>query len=994
MNKFTSLFSSSFLRQALVPVLAVCAGFSMHAQPANDLIANATLLPVQHEFPLTSTLGTTVDATGPFIEHGLNVLSLGGHTHGRFTYDVWYKAQVPPSGSVAVNVSGGDAFELIALMYQGTSDINQTPSGGGLNSDHAPAPGGPPSLIARNKNGGTYAGGDRHRPWIHANGLTPGTYVWIRIAVNTDVATPTRQGNFNIALTEGKVWNTAGASSNPGALGNWLHTNTDATYASVNLPGANTTIIIPAGGTQPVVATIDRSYKNIRFVNTVSDTASITVNAGRVLTVGSGASSFVTGLSNSFHNGVGLVKGEGRILIGGTDAEVAFVRQGSGPGGQVAAAAGTVLRTNNRLFLKGNAVLLTGKVGGTQYGSIHSGAVHKVTYERVLNAGYYQFSYLSSPVLNSPATPILSPVSTHYIHSYYYSASGGGWVTVGGQSNLMNGKGYIAQGLPKVVFNGKPFDDDQLVYTLDNATGNRWNLVGNPYMTPVSFQGASNFFNQNTGKIVGNAAYLWSDDNIRQENTEDGYTGIAANGDVFAVGTNPYNTNAVGMLQTSLACAVGQSFMIEAAPGESTIVFNQQMRNASADNAIFFEEAEAQMDRKLKIRLTNRNNRISEAGVIFSSRGEDEYHLFHDTKWYHDTRIPIGMYSRIGDVKLLVNNFGELATDKTVDFYIINDQAGDATFSVEKAENFEGSSVVLLEDLVSGVFHNLSQNPVYHFQNDPAKNNNARFRLHFRAPVNVTAERVCNSGTTGSLTVSNPNAKRLSVELKDASGTVVSSAAAFTGDHMFSGLHAGAYLISGRYEDGAVITQAVALESIFAVPVSISASATDVKLSEAIIEFSASTAVSPSATFSWSFGDGTVVNGQAAPVHAYMQPGVYTVTLRVADNGCETESSAVITVRQELITGIDQLKASNDFVIYPNPARESLNLLLNLDKSEKAVQVNIFTAEGRLVKSESVRNVKSGAMISVDIQGLAAGIYQVSVEGKHFKKTSRLSVVQ
>jgi flagellar hook assembly protein FlgD len=66
--------------------------------------------------------------------------------------------------------------------------------------------------------------------------------------------------------------------------------------------------------------------------------------------------------------------------------------------------------------------------------------------------------------------------------------------------------------------------------------------------------------------------------------------------------------------------------------------------------------------------------------------------------------------------------------------------------------------------------------------------------------------------------------------------------------------------------------------------------------------------------------------------------------------------------------------------------------LLNLDRNETQVTVSIHDASGRLMNSHNVNSVRAGSIVGLDIDGLANGVYQVTVEGNNFKNVGRLTI--
>ncbi|MEZ5173156.1 MAG: T9SS type A sorting domain-containing protein [Bacteroidia bacterium] len=268
--------------------------------------------------------------------------------------------------------------------------------------------------------------------------------------------------------------------------------------------------------------------------------------------------------------------------------------------------------------------------------------------------------------------------------------------------------------------------------------------------------------------------------------------------------------------------------------------------------------------------------------------------------------------------------------------------------------------------------------------NDPI-----RFRLHLRAPLAVTATAACAGQASGKMLMNNPNSSSVVVEVKDNANNVVATTEPFTGEKLIENLVAGAYIVNFSYTNGDAATLAteIGTGSIFAAP-SFIASSESVSIEDAIIEFQAT---APGATeFEWNFGDGTTVSNDLNPVHAYMQPGVYTVTFTARNGGCESVQTMNITV-SAASTGIANV-SNSVFTLYPNPARNIVNVLLNIDRNESQVKVSIIDAAGRLVRTENVNSVRAGSIIELNISDLASGVYQIALEGENFREVSRLTV--
>ncbi|MDX5340552.1 MAG: T9SS type A sorting domain-containing protein, partial [Cyclobacteriaceae bacterium] len=108
-------------------------------------------------------------------------------------------------------------------------------------------------------------------------------------------------------------------------------------------------------------------------------------------------------------------------------------------------------------------------------------------------------------------------------------------------------------------------------------------------------------------------------------------------------------------------------------------------------------------------------------------------------------------------------------------------------------------------------------------------------------------------------------------------------------------------------------------------------------------------------------------------------PARLDVTLFSTDRAGQTISRE-ITLRREMKPG--------EFFVYPNPAAEETNVMVDLDQSA-TVAIRIFDAVGRLVmENEAFR--EGSFTQKIDLQGLAAGMYTVQVEAGNMVMTKRL----
>jgi len=84
-------------------------------------------------------------------------------------------------------------------------------------------------------------------------------------------------------------------------------------------------------------------------------------------------------------------------------------------------------------------------------------------------------------------------------------------------------------------------------------------------------------------------------------------------------------------------------------------------------------------------------------------------------------------------------------------------------------------------------------------------------------------------------------------------------------------------------------------------------------------------------TWWWDFGNGNF-SDQQNPTHHFYQAGTYYVCETVT-NACDTQTYCDSVIINPL--GIQALNEKNDVYIYPNPAKDFINIILNINKNEQ-----------------------------------------------------------
>jgi PKD repeat protein len=140
----------------------------------------------------------------------------------------------------------------------------------------------------------------------------------------------------------------------------------------------------------------------------------------------------------------------------------------------------------------------------------------------------------------------------------------------------------------------------------------------------------------------------------------------------------------------------------------------------------------------------------------------------------------------------------------------------------------------------------------------------------------------------------------------------------------------------------------------------------------------------PPLTYLWNWGDGTSSTG-AYPSHTFATAGFYTICLTITDTvGCTStfcdsvniqksgNSMISVNVIPSGTTGISEVQDNSTFLIYPNPAQNTLYL----ENISRNADISIFDFSGR-----NVMNVKGAS--TIDISSLAKGVYCVRLSGEN-----------
>lgn len=221
----------------------------------------------------------------------------------------------------------------------------------------------------------------------------------------------------------------------------------------------------------------------------------------------------------------------------------------------------------------------------------------------------------------------------------------------------------------------------------------------------------------------------------------------------------------------------------------------------------------------------------------------------------------------------------------------------------------------------------------------------------------------CRSSNDGLVTINTAMALDYEVTIM---GTGINTTDTFTDTHSISSLAAGTYTICFNATNGTVAYEELCFDVIITEPDALSVS------SQTAID-----------------GKSIVLNLKGADL--------YTIEI----NGKRLQTS-LSEVSLDFEPGVNTIKVSTELpcqgvyeevffrsnkpLVYPNPIANNTKLYIGVVEAE--VQIMIFAADGRFIRSEN--RLVNGSEIDLDLTGLPSGVYYIKYEGKNVKATSKV----
>lgn len=244
-------------------------------------------------------------------------------------------------------------------------------------------------------------------------------------------------------------------------------------------------------------------------------------------------------------------------------------------------------------------------------------------------------------------------------------------------------------------FSGVPNNGNYSYTMTDIAAGQRFNLTGNPYPSPIS---ANAFVSANSSTITG-SLYFWRKTNNVLSPSYCTWTtiGFTSNGEAEVF--NPNN-----VIQT------GQGFFVEASGNGTALNFTNAMRVDNHANQFFKNQNTVTSDddtHRFWLNATNTAGAFSQILIGYVPNATLGYDAAIDGKYINDGDI--ALTSIIDAEKFTIQ--GRALPFEATDIVPLSFKAttaGDYTIAIDHFDGlFTGSQIILLRDNLTGTIHDL-----------------------------------------------------------------------------------------------------------------------------------------------------------------------------------------------------------------------------------------------------------------------------------------------
>jgi hypothetical protein len=333
--------------------------------------------------------------------------------------------------------------------------------------------------------------------------------------------------------------------------------------------------------------------------------------------------------------------------------------------------------------------------------------------------------FLSSPVTGQAIQPEFAPDPLDSSFDLYCWQEGvplsEGWMNIRDENGNLNplfeseftlGKGYLLaysgqySGNPMKSFNGIPHHGDSEWQI--TANGNQWNLMGNPYTCAMDWSSGG----IDKTLVSGGAMYIWDqslNNGAGAYRTHNGTSGVPA-------GTTPL----IPAINGFFVHAISSGIIPVDASSDSLLVHASQN---------YYKHMMQPQSEQIRLALS-RDNYSDETMIVFNPFASNGYDHELDALKLSNGVDPAPEISSIaeGNLELCINQLG--SHPASVPLHINYGYADTLRFSAFDFDGLSPAVGIFLEDVSSGIWQDLREEPDYAFLNE-VPGTPQRLILHF-----------------------------------------------------------------------------------------------------------------------------------------------------------------------------------------------------------------------------------------------------------------------
>jgi hypothetical protein len=526
-----------------------------------------------------------------------------------------------------------------------------------------------------------------------------------------------------------------------------------------------------------------------------------------------------------------------------------------------------------------------------------------------------------------------------------------GWNAISAATNLTPGRsysGWVNDG-SVISLTGAPNTGNTIFATsgvspssasISNANG--WHLLANPFPSPLDVNSVF------TSGFVSPQTY-------------DG-------------GSGPFSGTFNPILVSGNNIAVMQGFVARSSGGST---FTASQSDRVAGNEVWLRPEFTHM---LEVSVLG-NNMADRTYVYFDSEATDDFDSIADCDKKESNFGHPTLYTNLDGQRLSLNGYAIDNMNRSVGLGLLPGSNGVFTLDFEGIASFPSTSLIYLEDKLTGDFVNLREQTTYSFAANTAEASN-RFEIHFTAPITVSSiDASCEGGDAeividfGMHQVNNS-----SIEwdyMLEANNSAITNGTQVNGLVTVDEIQEGVYTL--------VLNQGLYNVN---VPVTVSGAST------VYADFENPTAIEVGNTINLAnFSSGGIdylwlVEGQSflAPsfTHTFNNAGTFNIVLEASNEDCEAVKTKTIQVNAK-VTGI---RDAGDLAL-TNVYTQNSTIVVDLSKLRlpNTSSLEIYNLLGQSIYSGKVGNT----VVRIDTKNTSA-YYFVTVRNKELQKVFKVLV--